>query len=221
MFLEKAGDAVNEEVFMEESIYGSVRDTLPLVMEDIKSRILKYAEEEKKVTGIGLIEHMSSRIKEEESMREKCVRKGLPVTPHTALYELHDAIGIRIVSAFIDDVYRNVVKIREFADCEIVEEKDYIKNAKPNGYRSFHMILKVKEPFEDVNGNNPGEFFVEIQLRTIAMDSWAALEHKLKYKKNIRNTRLIELELKRCADEMASTDLSMQTIRDLILEDEE
>ena len=78
------------------------------------------------------------------------------------------------------------------------------------------MILLVNEPFEDVDGNEPGRFFVEIQLRTIAMDSWAALEHQLKYKKNISNTELIVAELKRCADEMASTDISMQTIRDLI-----
>ncbi len=82
------------------------------------------------------------------------------------------------------------------------------------------MIVALTMPFPDVDGNDPGEYFAEIQLRTIAMDSWAALEHKLKYKKNISNTKLIVAELKRCADEMASTDMSMQTIRDLIFENE-
>ena len=95
-------------------------------------------------------------------------------------------------------------------------EKDYIKQAKDNGYRSYHLILEVTAPYEDVLGNNPGKFFVEIQLRTIAMDSWASLEHQMKYKKTVRNQTLIVSELKRLADELASCDISMQTIRDLI-----
>ena len=85
-----------------------------------------------------------------------------------------------------------------------------------NGYRSYHLIARLEAPLEDVKGNNPGHFFVEIQLRTIAMDSWASLEHQMKYKKNIKNPEMITRELKRCADELASCDLSMQTIRNLI-----
>ena len=95
-------------------------------------------------------------------------------------------------------------------DAEIVEVKDYIRHAKENGYRSLHLILKVR-----------GRFYAEIQLRTISMDTWAALEHHLKYKKTVSgNSGLIVSELKRCADELASTDLSMQTIRDMILEED-
>ena len=96
------------------------------------------------------------------------------------------------------------------------EEIDYIKHAKPNGYRSYHLILAVKTDFPDVNGNTPGTYYVEIQLRTIAMDTWASLEHKIRYKKDIPSQELISSELKRCADELASCDLSMQTIRSLI-----
>ena len=198
------------------SIYGKYKQSLELVMRDIEERIYAYCESEKQKSGIKLVEHLEARIKEESSMREKCLRKDLPQSPASALRELHDAIGLRIVCGFVDDVYENVKNIKAFDGCEVVEEKDYIKHAKPNGYRSYHMILLVNEPFEDVDGNEPGRFFVEIQLRTIAMDSWAALEHQLKYKKNISNTELIVAELKRCADEMASTDISMQTIRDLI-----
>ena len=90
----------------------------------------------------------------------------------------------------------------------LVEEKDYIRHAKPNGYRSFHMIILVDE-----------KIYAEIQLCTISMDTWAALVHHLKYKKEIgANTTLISEELKRCADELASTDSSMQTLRDMIHE---
>ena len=78
------------------------------------------------------------------------------------------------------------------------------------------MIVEIQEPITDISGNKPGTFYAEIQLRTIAMDSWASLEHQLKYKKNIKNQDLIVAELKRCADEMTSCDVSMQTIRDLI-----
>ena len=105
----------------------------------------------------------------------------------------------------MDDVYaiRDYLSLRK--DIEIVSEKDYIRNVKPNGYRSLHLIVKKDG------------YYAEIQLRTISMDTWAALEHHIRYKKNIGgNTALIFEELKRCADELASTDVSMQTIRSMI-----
>lgn len=152
------------------------------------------------------IEHCLGRIKNEESMREKCRFQGLPETPESALCAIHDAIGLRIVCAFLNDVYMIRDYITGFDDIEIVQEKDYIRNAKPNGYRSLHLIIRVE-----------GKYYAEIQLRTISMDTWAALEHHLKYKKKVSgNTDLLVRELKRCADELASTDLSMQTLRDMI-----
>ena len=123
---------------------------------------------------------------------------------------------MRIVTSFIDDIYLMIKYIKSFDNCEVIEEIDYIKHAKPNGYRSYHLILAVKTDFPDVNGNTPGTYYVEIQLRTIAMDTWASLEHKIRYKKDIPSQELISSELKRCADELASCDLSMQTIRSLI-----
>ena len=200
-----------------ENIYGPYRPALEATMTDIQNRIREYCEEERTRSGINLAEHIAARIKSEDSMLEKCSRRGLEPTPYSALRELTDAIGLRIVCGFIDDVYTNVEKIRQLPGCSIICEKDYIKHAKPNGYRSYHLILSVEEPYEDIDGDDPGHFYVEIQLRTIAMDSWASLEHHLKYKKNIANTDIIVAELKRCADEMASTDVSMQTIRDLII----
>lgn len=149
-------------------------------------------------------------------MREKCDRKGLPQTAQSALHHIYDAIGIRIVCCFLDDIYRAIDFLKSQPDIRVVEEKDYIRNVKPNGYRSYHLILELQVPYEDVTGANPGRFYAEVQLRTIAMDSWASLEHQMKYKQDIKNPQLIVRELKRCADELASCDVSMQTIRNLI-----
>ncbi|MCR5226411.1 MAG: GTP pyrophosphokinase family protein [Eubacterium sp.] len=198
------------------SIYGEYEAILQKVMEDIEGRLLAYQEKVQSETGENAYEHLLARIKTDESMREKCVRKGLPETAETALVTMTDAIGIRVVCSFVDDVFNIVEYIRTFTDCEIIEEKDYIRHAKPNGYRSYHIILAVHTEESDVLGNTPGTYYVELQIRTIAMDTWAALEHRMKYKKDIPNQELLVGELKRVADELASCDLSMQTIRELI-----
>ena len=199
-----------------ESIYGKYKDTLPLVLEDIAGRISSFNEEHTASTGHPVYEHLIYRIKSEDSMREKCRRKGIPETPVSALSEIRDSLGIRIVTGFVDDIYKITAYIHTLPGCTVITEKDYIRNAKPNGYRSYHMILRFTVPYEDVDGNNPGHYYAEIQLRTIAMDSWASLEHELKYKREIGNEKMIVSELKRVADELASCDISMQTIRDLI-----
>ena len=197
-------------------IYGGFRPVLENIKNEFERRIADYTDKEYKKTGIKIYEHLIARVKSEDSMAEKCTRRGYQPSPHSAMKLLYDSIGIRIICSFIDDIYTNIEKIKSFPDCRIVEEKDYIRHAKPNGYRSYHMIIEYTAPFADIDGNSPGKFFIEIQLRTIAMDSWASLEHKLKYKKNIANQELIVAELKRCADELASCDLSMTTIRELI-----
>lgn len=198
------------------SIYGEYEGTLQRIMEDIEGRLFAYQERVKSETNENAYEYILARIKTDESMREKCRRKGIPETAESALSKLTDAIGIRVICSFVDDVFNIVEYIRSFDDCEIIEEKDYIRHAKPNGYRSYHMILGVHTSESDVMGNTPGTFYVELQIRTIAMDTWAALEHRMKYKKDIPNQELLVGELKRVADELASCDLSMQTIRELI-----
>lgn len=193
---------------MSESIYGSYLPELEKVMRELQESIDKLREEIREETGMDPVEHCLARIKSEESMREKCRRKMLPEDTEVALTQIYDAVGLRVVCAFIDDIYRIRDHLVQQPGTEVVEEKDYIRNVKPNGYRSYHMILRIH-----------GKFYAEVQLRTISMDTWAALEHHLRYKKQLGgNTSLIESELKRCADELASTDLSMQTIRDMILE---
>ena len=198
------------------SIYGEFEPRLSYVMTRIQTELESYEQLRFAETGDHVYEHLTARIKSDESMREKCRRKGLPETTYSALHEMQDAIGIRIICAFRDDIYGILEHIRSLPGIIVVEEKDYIRHAKSNGYRSYHLILAAETAFEDVEGNAPGHFFVEVQLRTIAMDSWASLEHKMKYKKDIKNQALIEAELKRCADELAACDVSMETIRNLI-----
>mgnify|MGYP002584252970 FL=1 len=200
------------------SSYEAWRPVLEKVLEQLVRDIKAYNQKEKDATGENAYEHLIYRVKGTASMEEKCQRKGLPVTVKSALHDIHDAIGLRIVCRFLSDIDRNLRLLRAIPGCTIIQEKDYVHNVKPNGYRSYHLILRLEEPFPDVEGNNPGIFYAEVQLRTIAMDSWASLEHEMKYKKSIRNPELIGQELKRCADELAACDLSMETIRKLIRE---
>ena len=194
------------EMKKEESIYGNHLPELEAVRQQLVDRVQAIREEMAGERGFDPVDHCLSRIKTEESMREKCRRKGLPETTESALEKLYDAVGVRVVCSFLSDVYVIRDHLASMPDVEVIEEKDYIRHAKPNGYRSYHMILRVN-----------GSVYAEIQLRTISQDTWAALEHQMKYKKNLNgNTELIVEELKRCADELASTDVSMQTIRDLI-----
>ena len=204
----------------EQDIYGKYGAYLPKILEDLSQRIQEANDRVKQETGQKLFEHFNARIKQAASMEEKCQRKNLPRVPESALKEIRDAIGIRIVCGFIEDIYQTIEVLRQLEGCEIVLEKDYIRAAKPNGYRSYHLILEVESPYEDCHGQNPGRYFVEIQLRTIAMDSWASLEHQMKYKHEIKDSKRIVRELKRCADELASSDVTMQTIRNLIRESE-
>ncbi|WP_301861298.1 GTP pyrophosphokinase family protein [uncultured Megasphaera sp.] len=203
---------------MNETIYGSYGKTLQAVLDYLVQQIQSYSSARKERSGEAAYEHLIYRIKTPDSMEEKCRRKGLPCTAYSALHDIRDAIGLRVVCCFLDDIYENIASIAAIPGVRIVEEKDYIRQAKPNGYRSYHMILDVEAPYEDVLGQNPGHFFAEVQLRTIAMDSWASLEHQMKYKHDIQNPEMIVRELKRCADELAACDLSMQTIRNLIHE---
>ncbi len=198
------------------NIYGKYYNAMTRVMNSLVQNIEENSRKHEAKTGEKLFEHLRYRIKDENSMLEKLERNGLGQTTHNALRSITDSIGLRIVCLFIDDVYENIALIKSIPGCTVIKEKDYIQNAKPNGYRSYHMILDMLADEPDPDGNTPGHFFVEVQLRTIAMDTWAALEHELKYKRDIKNQELIVSELHRCANELASCDVSMQTLRRII-----
>lgn len=159
--------------------------------------------------GIQPILYCKSRIKRPESMVRKLELHGLPTNGDSALSNMHDAVGVRVVCSFLDDVYKIAGWLETRSEFKIVETKDYIAYPKLNGYRSLHLILSFSSSSNE-------RLMAEIQLRTIAIDFWAVLEHQLKYKRDIEHEKTICSELKRCADEIASVDVSMQTLRELI-----
>lgn len=201
------------------NIYGDFEPTLHEILDNLMTRINDLNTDYQNQYHESLFEHLNGRIKSQDSMKQKCQKKNLPLTPYSALRENRDSIGIRIVCNFIDDIYTCIDLLEQMSDIQVIKKKDYITNAKANGYRSYHLILAKTVDVPDVDGNRPGLFYVEVQLRTIAIDTWASLEHEMKYKHNIKNPELIGKELKRVADELASCDVSMQTIRQLIREE--
>ena len=154
------------------------------------------------------IETVASRIKEPMSIIEKLERKGLSVTLDNMVNKIMDIAGIRVTCAFISDVYYVTQMLLKQDDITLVEMKDYIKKPKESGYRSLHLIVKVGVWFSDEKRDIP----VEIQIRTIAMDFWASLEHQLHYKKDFNMSPEISRELKSIAETIASNDLRMQNL---------
>ena len=154
------------------------------------------------------IEMIKSRIKKPASIMEKLKRKNYPVTMESILNNLNDVAGVRVICSFIDDIYEVAEMFAKQDDVRVIEIKDYIKSPKPNGYRSYHMIIEIPVFF----AKRKQYMRVEVQLRTIAMDFWASLEHKMKYKKDNPNIEKLEEELKECAEIIAKTDEKMQNI---------
>ena len=154
-------------------------------------------------------ESISCRIKSVQSILEKLERKGLELTSESIEKNLNDVAGIRVICSFPDDIYVLADRLCSQDDIRLVEKKDYIKNPKPNGYRSLHLIVEI--PIFLMDGKK--YMRVEVQFRTIAMDFWASLEHKLKYKKDIPgDIEDISRRLKECSDEISMLDLKMQEI---------
>ena len=155
------------------------------------------------------INSIKTRLKSIRSMREKLERKGLLATIDSIEENLSDVAGVRVICSFPDDVYMLADALLKQDDIELVEKKDYIANPKPNGYRSLHLIVTVPIFLE----KEKRLMKVEIQLRTIAMDSWASLEHQLRYKKdNVFDDRMAN-ELLICADLSAELDKRMDSLR--------
>ena len=157
---------------------------------------------------INPIEMIKSRIKSPVSIMEKLKRKEFPLTMESILKNITDVAGVRIICSFIDDIYEVAQMFATQDDITVLEIRDYIKNPKPSGYRSYHMIIEVPVFF----ANHKQNMKVEVQLRTIAMDFWASLEHKMKYKKDIADVEILGAELKECAEIIARTDQKMQNI---------
>lgn len=155
------------------------------------------------------IEMIKSRIKKPMSIVEKLNRRGYPLTLDSILSNLHDVAGIRVICSFVDDIYDVADMLVRQDDIKVIAIKDYIKNPKENGYRSYHMIIEIPVFFSE----QKQKMRVEVQIRTIAMDFWASVDHQLKYKREFEGSEDISRELKECADVIAQTDIKMLNIR--------
>ena len=156
------------------------------------------------------IHHMERRLKTAEGIEEKLIRYGKDVSLESAKEYIMDIAGVRVVCYFIDDVYTIADMLMSQSDLKFITKKDYIENPKPNGYRSLHLVVGV--PVYLLNGC---EYVpVEIQIRTVAMDFWASLEHQLRYKKGKDLPERIDMELKFCADDSTQLDKRMQLLFD-------
>lgn len=158
------------------------------------------------------IEHIKSRIKAPESIVGKLKKKGFPVTAEAAETELSDIAGVRIICSYAKNIYEMVEILRKQHAFRILKEKDWISEGKASGYRSYHLIVEVD--LGELFGNQKCR--VEIQLRTSAMDFWATLEHKVRYKYGGEMPGHLSEELQNCAEQIHALDERMYLIHELV-----
>ena len=155
------------------------------------------------------ISSITSRLKRTESLIDKLRRLGCGFSIESIEKNINDIAGVRVICPYVDDIYLIAESLLNQDDVTLIARKDYIENPKPNGYRSLHLIVSIpvflSETKKDVK--------VEVQIRTIAMDYWASLEHQIKYKKEIPDGDIVASELKECADRIAETDERMLSLR--------
>ena len=170
---------------------------------------LDILNKENKVAGRrNTIETIKSRIKSPQSIAAKLEKKHLPVTFESMTKNLNDIAGIRVICPYISDIYSVRDTLLKQPDLKLLEEKDYIQNPKESGYRSLHLVIEVPVYLSESTHN----VRVEIQLRTIAMDFWACLEHELRYKTSAKVPESVRRELFRVAETIAMTDREMEEI---------
>jgi putative GTP pyrophosphokinase len=158
------------------------------------------------------IKSISTRLKKTESIVAKLIKYKVPLTLESLEKNINDVAGIRVVCPYIDDIYKIADALLSQDDVTLITKKDYIEKPKPNGYRSLHLIISIPVFFE----SGKKDVRVEVQIRTIAMDFWASLEHQIKYKRNIPEQESVSAELKQCADLIAETDVKMLNLRNKI-----
>lgn len=160
------------------------------------------------------IEHIKSRLKTPDSIVKKLKRYGFEVTINNMVEKLSDIAGIRIICSFTSDIYQIAEMITKQSDVTVLYVKDYIKSPKPNGYKSYHMVVTIPIYLTD----GPVDTKVEVQIRTVAMDFWASLEHKIYYKFEGNAPAYLQQELKACADVVNMLDGKMFSLNQAILE---
>ena len=179
--------------------YASALKVVNMYIDTIEEELFTYKRQNP-------IEHVKSRLKRPSSIARKLEKRGYEPTLENALKYIDDIAGVRIVCQFQDDIYKIADVIKNFENIRIVQIKDYIKEPKENGYRSYHMHVEI--PVRMLHGEEMVK--VEFQLRTVAMDFWASLEHKIRYKNESDIPENISSELKLCATLVEKMDSEMQ-----------
>lgn len=160
------------------------------------------------------IESICTRLKSPDSIREKMIRRGFPLTVDSIEENLQDIAGVRVICSFPSDIYVLADALLKQDDITLVKKKDYISNPKPNGYRSLHLIVEIPIFLHD----HKKQMKVEVQFRTISMDWWASLEHKIRYKKTLPSSDFIEQELIECAEMGAAMDARMERLQKIVIQ---
>lgn len=206
---------INDEVFGNAHPYSELMMRYNCAMLEVKTKLDVLNNQLSLENDRNPFESITCRLKSPKSIIEKLRRKDFPLTVESIEKNLNDVAGIRVICSFPEDIYILAERLCSQDDITVIEVKDYIKNPKENGYRSLHLILEIPIFLID----EKKLMRVEVQFRTIAMDFWASLEHKVRYKKEIieRDTEIYH-ELKNCAEEISKLDIRMQEIRNRINE---
>lgn len=221
--MERVTKFINERILPEtaNSLFESVKDFEEAMMmyscaiREVRTKLEVLNEELSVRYNRNPIEFIKTRLKKPISILKKMESRGLEVSLESMMENLNDVAGIRVICYFIDDIYDVARWLSRQDDITVLQVKDYIRNPKSNGYRSLHLIIEIPVFFSE----EKRRMKVEVQIRTIAMDFWASLEHQLRYKKDlehVENAELISEELKQCAETIAQTDERMQSIREKI-----
>ncbi len=177
-------------------------------IDEISTKITILEEEFRLINEYSPIEHVKTRVKNPKSILKKMKKKNIDWSIQAVEEHIRDIAGVRIVCSFEEDIYRIAEMLCKQSDITLIDKKDYIKKPKGNGYRSLHLIVKI--PIFLSEGIR--HVFVELQIRTIAMDFWASLEHKIYYKYNKEVPQHIKLGLKEAADQAAALDNKMAVL---------
>lgn len=216
--LTKKKDIVTLSPINELQIFGSAQDFREFLMmyesaiKEVRTKLEILNDDFTATYNRNPIESIKSRVKSADSILEKMRRKNYEMTMESMMENLNDIAGVRVVCKFVDDIYTVAKMLATQDDIRIVKVKDYIKAPKENGYRSYHMIIEIPVFF----ANRKQYMKVEVQLRTIAMNFWASLEHQMRYKKVSENKNNIGSRLKYCAEVISRLDVEMQNISNSI-----
>lgn len=188
--------------------YNQIRGVYAAAIREIDARLQTLDSEFSYRNRHNPIHHIETRVKSLSSIIKKLRATGAPVSIISAKKNLHDIAGVRVVCRYVDDIYRIAALLLAQDDISLILEKDYIKSPKPNGYRSLHIVVDVPIYMSQGKLYCP----VEIQIRTVAMDFWATLEHGIRYKNTEEVSQNIVEQLRECADVITETDYKMQEI---------